>query len=618
MPGTSKSRRTVSKGPVREKRALIYIRVSTKGQAVRDGNAEGYSLPTQREACRHKAEALGAVVVDEYIDKDTATSVDKRPALQRMVEYVVTHRDIDYVIFHQLSRFARYVPDDARITLELEMAGASLVSCVESIDETATGRLMHWVLAGLNEYQSRNMGNDIKVKTLQKVKDGGTPSLAPIGYLNRQDLTGGGKGKRWVELDPERAPHITWAFETYATGNYSLSGLLDELTARGLTTRATARRPSQPLHPSLVQRILTNPYYMGIVTYNGVEYQGKHEALVTPDVFNQVQEVLAQHNTSGERHWRHEHYLKGTVYCGVCGGRLSLTHAKGNGGVYAYYFCLGRRRNGDSCWQKAIQVGALEQVVEDFWHGVRMRPQRADELEAVVREDLTGARKQAAHEKDIQERRIQTLTAERKKLLDAYYGGAVPMDLLRSEQGRIASEMQGANKRIAETRRLFDDIELTVRRAIDWATNLSGAYASADRKLRRQLNQAVFRRLLVWEDGVAAYEYTDGMELLFETLTTVRPIPPQRIRSSKNSDHGTAAARVLSLVPQHGHGLNVHHLVEVAGVEPASPELSVGLLRAQPLQGVTRRQVNGNPTAGQPRLVSRPAPGPYRSVSHPG
>ena len=95
------------------KRAVIYIRVSTKAQAVRDGNAEGYSLPTQREACLRRAQELGAVVVEEYVDKDTATSVHKRPSLLRMVDRVSAEKDVDYVIVHQLSRFARYVPDDA-------------------------------------------------------------------------------------------------------------------------------------------------------------------------------------------------------------------------------------------------------------------------------------------------------------------------------------------------------------------------------------------------------------------------------------------------------------------------------------------------------------------------
>jgi len=42
--------------------------------------------------------------------------------------------------------------------------------------------------------------------------------------------------------------------------------------------------------------------------------------------------------------------------------------------------------------------------------------------------------------------------------------------------------------------------------------------------------------------------------------------------------------------------------LEVAGVEPASPELLVGLLRAQPLGGFTRRRVNGTLTTSQPRF----------------
>ena len=354
------------------KRAVIYIRVSTKAQAQRDGNPEGYSLPTQRTACTMRAEHLGAEVVDEYVDKDTATRVDQRPAMQAMIERVMTEKDVDFVIVHQLSRFARNRLDDALVTAQLEEAGAILVSCLEGIDQTASGRMMQGVLAVVNEYQSRNQSDDIKRKTLQKVKDGGTPSLAPIGYLNIQGVDGN-RDKRSVIVDEERAPLITWAFEEYATGKWSLNPLLEELTARGLRTRPTATRSAKPLHLSLLQRILTKPYYKGIVTFQGVDYAGKHEPLVSSEVFEKVQEVLALHNLAGERHWRHEHYLKGTIYCAKCGGRLSLTHATGRrGGKYVYFFCLGRRRNGDACWQKALQVDLVEQLVEDFWQSVRM------------------------------------------------------------------------------------------------------------------------------------------------------------------------------------------------------------------------------------------------------
>jgi DNA invertase Pin-like site-specific DNA recombinase len=52
--------------------ALIYMRVSTKGQAERGGEVEGSSIPAQREACSRKAEQLKATVAAEFIDAGTS------------------------------------------------------------------------------------------------------------------------------------------------------------------------------------------------------------------------------------------------------------------------------------------------------------------------------------------------------------------------------------------------------------------------------------------------------------------------------------------------------------------------------------------------------------------
>lgn len=45
------------------KRAVSYIRVSTREQAQRGGSEEGFSLPAQREANKRKAQSMGALVV---------------------------------------------------------------------------------------------------------------------------------------------------------------------------------------------------------------------------------------------------------------------------------------------------------------------------------------------------------------------------------------------------------------------------------------------------------------------------------------------------------------------------------------------------------------------------
>ena len=47
--------------PARLARAVLYLRVSTKDQAERGGETEGFSLPAQRDACARKASSLGAV-----------------------------------------------------------------------------------------------------------------------------------------------------------------------------------------------------------------------------------------------------------------------------------------------------------------------------------------------------------------------------------------------------------------------------------------------------------------------------------------------------------------------------------------------------------------------------
>ena len=65
--------------------AVIYLRVSTKEQAQKGGEAEGYSIPAQRAACLKKAEALGIKVIDEFVDAGESAKTSARPQLPQAV-----------------------------------------------------------------------------------------------------------------------------------------------------------------------------------------------------------------------------------------------------------------------------------------------------------------------------------------------------------------------------------------------------------------------------------------------------------------------------------------------------------------------------------------------------
>lgn len=144
--------------------------------------------------------------------------------------------------------------------------------------------------------------------------------------MNVRQLADGLEG-RTVEVDPERGPLMTWAFEAYATGDWTIRGLLAELTRRGLTTVPGPKTPSRPLQMSHLHRLLRHPYYVGLVRYQGVLYQGKHERLVDHDTWQRVRDLLTARNLAGEKQREHPHYLKGSIFCGQCGSRLIVSYA---------------------------------------------------------------------------------------------------------------------------------------------------------------------------------------------------------------------------------------------------------------------------------------------------
>jgi site-specific DNA recombinase len=198
-------------------RAVIYLRVSSKGRVNTDYDPEGISIPAQRVSCERKADQLGLTIIHEYIEPGpSATEMTKRIAFQEMLARVRREKDIDYIIVYKLSRFARNRNrnrnDDAIVMADLTKRGVGLISATESIDETPVGQLMHGILAAFNEYRSREDGADIAYKMGKKAKNGGTLGRAPIGYLNTIERFEG-REVRSVSIDEERAPFVKLAFE---------------------------------------------------------------------------------------------------------------------------------------------------------------------------------------------------------------------------------------------------------------------------------------------------------------------------------------------------------------------------------------------------------------------
>jgi len=483
------------------KRAVIYLRVSTDRQVKNAVDPEGYSLPAQRDACLRKAEALGADVVDEYVDHGETARLADRPEFQRMVSRVTEQRDIDFVIVHKLNRFARNRRDDANFLYRLHESGAKLVSVSENIDDSPSGRLLHGIMASIAEYESANLATEALKGMSRKAQSGGTPNRAPLGYLNRE-LIVDGRQVRGVVIDEDRAPLIQWAFEQYATGEWTIDSLADALDAKGLRTKPTKRHDGVALGSGRLHEILRNRYYIGFVSFRGVEYPGIHEPLIPEEVFEQVQTVLSA-NVAGEKQRSHPHYLKSTVWCGTCGARLALTNAKGR---YLYFFCLARQKRRANCTQRYLSADSVEATVERFYGRIQLTPARVEEIRAGLSDELAEASRQQARETQRQTKRLEQLRAQRAKLLHAHYEEAIPLDLLKSEQQRIAREVAEADHLIASSSVKYEELKSTIERALDLAGDCHAMYMRAPNSVRRQFNQTFFEKLYVLDGEVVSAE----------------------------------------------------------------------------------------------------------------
>ena len=562
------------------KTAITYLRVSTADQATRGGRDEGFSIPAQRDANTRKAATLDAVIVEEFVDAgESGTSAAKRPELQRMLAYVRDHQ-VDYCVVHKLDRLARSRADDVAIHFALKQAGVTLVSTSENIDETPSGMLMHGIMSSIAEFYSRNLANEVTKGLVQKASLGGTVTRAPLGYKNVHVSDDLGRVNRTVEIDPERSHLITWAFYRYAEGDCSLSILLEQLTDRGLTTRATPKWPSKPLSISSIHKLLRNPYYKGEIHYRGVIYPGAHEPLVDPATWQQVQDLLAAHNIAGTHQRTNLHYLRGSVYCGACGARLMITTARNRwGAAYPYLVCSGRARKTTDCQRQAMPLALIEELIEDEYRTIALSPKLRDTIEEFVLEDFDSLQAAAADERKQLERQRVDLRAQRQKLLDAHYAGAIPLDLLKTEQDRIGRQLTRVQEQLATADANYEQARKMLADTLDLARDCHAAYLEADDNIRRLFNQAFFTKIYIDEDEesrerTVRIDYNQPFGDLLSRLVPARihhDIEAKQTAHRDNPAGGGAPTPGIAEV----QGSHTITLVELRGLEPLTPTLPV-------------------------------------------
>ena len=306
--------------------AVIYARFSSHQQ-------NEQSIEGQLKVCYDYAQRNGYIIVGEYIDRALTGTSDKRPQFQKMINDSAK-RQFEAIIVYQLDRFARNRYDSATYKAKLKKNGVRVVSARENIADDASGALMEAVLEGMAEYYSKELSQKVtRGMNINAEKCQYNGGVIPLGYYIDND--------KKYQIDKDTAPIVTKIFEMYAGGS-TVKQISDELNEKHIKTSRGAEFNKNSLHT-----MLANKKYLGIYTYNDIEIPNGMPRIISDELFDKVQEILAKNKKAPARAKATVEYILTTkLFCGHC--RAMMTGVSGTsrtGTVFYYYTCNNYKKN---------------------------------------------------------------------------------------------------------------------------------------------------------------------------------------------------------------------------------------------------------------------------------
>jgi site-specific DNA recombinase len=397
-----------------------YIRVSTAKQG-----EHGVSLQEQRDAIDRYCQRNALEIIEWFEERETAAKRG-RPVFGRMLELLKKGK-AHGVIVHKIDRSARNLKDWAELG-ELIDKGIEVHFVNESLDlKSRGGRLSADIQAVVAADFIRNLREETRKGFYGRLKQGFYPLPAPLGYLDT------GKAKPKV-VDQATAPLVRQAFELYATAQFNLETLNEELYRRGLRSRK-GRKVSR----NGLSILLNNPFYLGLIRLRktGETFPGTHEPLIRKTLFDRVQEVL--NGKVSTRTQRHNFLFRRLLTCKHCGYSLIGEKQKG----YEYYRCHTK-----NCPATCIRQEIVEQNILNVIKPVQFSDYEKTYLEQKVSRLKENWNQNQDAEINALNLRLSQLQDRLVRLTDAYIDRLIEKEIFEERKAALLMERKDLEERL--------------------------------------------------------------------------------------------------------------------------------------------------------------------------
>ena len=463
-------------------KAVILARVSTTEQEY------GKSLEAQVSLGLQYAQRKGMEIIHEYRIIESSTK-GKRREFNEMLAFVKKNKETIAIIAHTVDRFQRRFNESVELLplvqkgkIELHFVSNNLVIHQNS----PSADLMMW---DFNVVGARAYILQLKENTRRglnkKIADGEWPTKAPVGYLNYTD----GRYRK-IKVDDNRAPLIKQAFETYATGLYSVEEVWRRMRQAGLTNTK-----GKPLDLNGMHKLIHNPFYYGEMRVNGVLKPHIYPPIIDRALFERCQQVSRGFKKTPFKYGGKEFIFKGLIRCGCCGNRITPYIAKKPSGRKYTYLRCSRFSHQNTCMEPQIPekqaLNNVEQALSRITIDYEIASHIAEHLTACNRkqaEDQINTAKNA-------EKALLNVSQRISKLVDLKLDGEIPEDLykqkleeLQNEQGRL--KLLQAQNTVNE-----EEFKVSMDEVMDLANNAVNWFRSSQVQEKREIIACVLLEL---------------------------------------------------------------------------------------------------------------------------
>ena len=522
------------------KSAILYRRVSTTDQKL-----FGNSLNAQQGSLKEFCLKNSMTVVKEFQEDYSAKDFD-RPVANEMLHYAKKNKTkIDYLLITSWDRFSRNTLEALRVIEELKKLNISVNSIDSWVDYDDPAQIMIQLMyLGMPEVDNKIRSQKVQIGMRQGLKEGRWNVMQPIGYVSGKDEL----GKTLMQLDLIKAPLIKDLFYTFSLGVYSQNEILKMSKFRKLK-----------LYKSTLSRVLRNTLYVGDIKipakYDEPEQivKGLHKPIVSREVFNKVQYLLASRNrnTSKQNKMRDDMYLRGHLKCVKCGGNLTGSASTSKTGAKHYYYHCNRAKG---C-KESFRVKDAHNELINLFRDLKPPVEVCDLFELVLEDYYKTSKQTQYNDMKRVKSEIESLDTKKSKLLEKLLEEVISEDVYKKHNGSIDKELTEKRNELSNLKDYEKDLSEYINYGLKLIQNLERFFEQSDVHIKNKLMSSIFEEKIEF-DGVKYRTpiFKDGFRFIYSKINELEGV------KNKKGDN-------LS---------NVSRLVQKAGLEPARALLPIG------------------------------------------